>query len=372
MGMREKMIEKFGDCLLLCKIYVLDMPSNLVKALIYPKSVLGESYFPDRTRKSSFKIWLEQLANIVRYGSANSFYFLYGMDVKDKSECSKFVHYAPFMRWRQKLNAKHSNCGIAVLRNKLFFGALAKELGISSPINVAIIRNNIVFPIGSKERQGLKDWLRNLNGNFFLKPIEGECGKGTALLEKTNGNITLNGRPATSNDIREFIGKAEYIVQEQIKQHISMARLYPNAVNSLRLITVLNARTSDIDVLPSMLRIGNGGSIVDNTSCGGIAIGFDLTTGRMNEFGLMRPKFGRTVTTHPDTGILFKEFTVPFIKEAIDEAKRLHRAIGLHSVGWDVAIGENGPIFIEGNENWELNGPQSVHGGFRDILKSYT
>ena len=28
----------------------------------------------------------------------------------------------------------------------------------------------------------------------------------------------------------------------------------------------------------------------------------------------------------------------------------------IHSIGWDIAIGENGPIFIEGNDNWEALG----------------
>lgn len=37
----------------------------------------------------------------------------------------------------------------------------------------------------------------------------------------------------------------------------------------------------------------------------------------------------------------------------------------LHSVGWDIAIGDAGPIFIEGNDNWEINGPQICNGGLR-------
>lgn len=371
-GMREKMIELFGDCLLLCKIYAVMLPHNLFKAFAHPKSMLGDSYFPDKNRKSSFRIWCEQLSFIIRYGSPNSFYFLYGMDVKNKSLCRQFVHYAPFMRWRDKNNAKFGACGKAVLRNKLFFGAFTKELGIASPSSIAAIRQNSAYPIGANEKLELSDWIKGLNGKFFLKPIDGECGKGAASLEVSDQHILLNGHIATISDIATLVNDTEYLCQAKIEQHHEMSRLYPHSVNTIRLITILNPRTSQIDVLPALLRIGNRGSIVDNTSCGGIAIGIDLSTGRLNEFGIMRPRFGKTVTKHPDTGIAFSEFAVPFIKESVEQAKRLHQAIGLHSIGWDIAIGENGPIFIEGNENWEINGPQSVHGGLRHILKFYT
>ncbi len=40
---------------------------------------------------------------------------------------------------------------------------------------------------------------------------------------------------------------------------------------------------------------------------------------------------------------------------------------GMQSVGWDIAIGENGPVFIEGNDNWEINGPQICNGGLKKL-----
>ena len=40
----------------------------------------------------------------------------------------------------------------------------------------------------------------------------------------------------------------------------------------------------------------------------------------------------------------------------------------VYSVGWDVAIGKDGPIFIEGNDNWEINGPQICHGGLKNLF----
>lgn len=43
-------------------------------------------------------------------------------------------------------------------------------------------------------------------------------------------------------------------------------------------------------------------------------------------------------------------------KEAIEVVIKAHREFhGIRSIGWDVAITENGPCFIEGNDNWEIS-----------------
>ena len=128
-----------------------------------------------------------------------------------------------------------------------------------------------------------------------------------------------------------------------------------------------------IKVYPSILRIGANGSFVDNTSQGGIAVGFNLETGQLNEYGFHKPQFGRRVKTHPNSGIKFSEFTIPFIKEAEEQAIYFHSMLtGLQSVGWDIAIGPDGPIFIEGNDNWEINGPQvGNHGMAAEIKEAF-
>ena len=43
----------------------------------------------------------------------------------------------------------------------------------------------------------------------------------------------------------------------------------------------------------------------------------------------------------------------------------------IYSVGWDIAITENGPLFIEGNDNWELQAIQRTHGGLKyDLMNA--
>lgn len=42
-----------------------------------------------------------------------------------------------------------------------------------------------------------------------------------------------------------------------------------------------------------------------------------------------------------------------------------------HSVGWDIAITEKGPVFIEGNGLWEISLLQAVHGGLKSFEKYF-
>ena len=149
-------------------------------------------------------------------------------------------------------------------------------------------------------------------------------------------------------------------------------------------ILSIYVKDGQIHVMPSILRIGTGESIVDNTSQGGLAVGIDTKTGYLKQYGFYKPAFGREVEEngkvityfkeeeHPDSHIRFAEFQVPYFSEAVRQAKYYHSMMpSLHSVGWDIAIGENGPIFIEGNENWEITGPQTCNGGLKKEFEEY-
>ena len=75
---------------------------------------------------------------------------------------------------------------------------------------------------------------------------------------------------------------------------------------------------------------------------------------------------------HPDTGIVFDGYELPYIGEAIDLAKAFHSHFkNIHSIGWDIAITENGPCFIEGNDNWEISLVQACSKGLRKEFQEF-
>jgi len=250
------------------------------------------------------------------------------------------------------------------------FNVFAKGIGVLTAKNLFYVVNGDVFDFNTNRHITFSEMLKSRNVELFCKPVDGECGKGIFKMSISDGTAMIDNKIVDENELSSIFSHGRYIAQEIIKQHEAMSQLHSASINSLRLITVRSLKDKNIHVLPSILRIGVGKNVVDNTSQGGIAVGFDVETGRLKEYGFYKPEFGLKTDRHPDSGIVFKEFCIPHIEEAIRDAVYFHSMLpGLHSIGWDIAIGEDRPIFIEGNDNWEINGPQICNGGLNTEFK---
>ena len=338
-------------------------PREIVKLCINSAKLYGVNYFPEKEEKGKFTIFFDQLINIIKYGAIDEYYYLYGLNIKGFRDKRDYLNYRYFSLRRDELNLSSRFNTSCILRNKLYFGIFAKSIGIATPENVAYSNNDDVLLLESTLHTSINGFVETHNGTFFCKPIDGECGKGVFKLSIKDGQIEINNVHQTVNKLTEMLNGAPFVIQKCITQHTSLAKLHSSSTNSMRMVSVKSLKDGHIEVLPSILRIGANGSIVDNTSQGGIAVGFDPKSGRLNKYGYFKPTFGMRATEHPNSGIKFEDFTIPFIKEVVEQAKYFHSFLDLHSIGWDIAIGEDGPIFIEGNDNWEINGPQSCNRG---------
>ena len=76
---------------------------------------------------------------------------------------------------------------------------------------------------------------------------------------------------------------------------------------------------------------------------------------------------------HPITGVPIVGFQIPYWSDT----KKLCRKAASHnkanrSIGWDVAITETGPSFVEGNHNWcKLLWQLPIGEGLRSVLDHY-
>ncbi|MCM1029043.1 MAG: hypothetical protein NC342_02190 [Pseudoflavonifractor sp.] len=335
---------------------------------MHPNRVIAKSYFPERERKGSLRIWLDQALNILRHGSIDEYYYMYGLDVADGHKPGDYVVYNEFMDSRDELNLSNPHNDSAILRNKIFFGAVARGTGIPTPRDMAIIEHgHITLLDGVKSSTAcLSSLLCALEGLVvFIKPIDGECGAGIEKMRVKDGKPIIKGETMGETELAHRLSAGRLLIQEGITQHPEMARLYPGSVNTLRIITVRNPSTGEIEVLPPTLRIGAHGSDIDNFSQGGVIVGMDAASGKLCEYGFFKPHYGLKLAAHPDTGVEFASFSIPYYQEAKAMAIRFHTFLNLHSIGWDIAISPGGPVFIEGNDNWEINLPQRADNPFR-------
>lgn len=144
-----------------------------------------------------------------------------------------------------------------------------------------------------------------------------------------------------------LLADKQYLVETFLVQHPVMASLSPTSVNSLRMITFFDG--TDVHIMEAVLRMGNGAD-VDNYGRGGMYTVIDEKTG-IAHYGAF-DKYANTFTVHPKSGTSIVGFQVPLYDEVLATLDTVARIVPqIPYVGWDVAIGEHGPVIIEGNYN---------------------
>ena len=301
------------------------------------------TYYPEKELKTDKEQKNELVGWAKRYHEFNAFYTLYGLDVKENSQAEDYIDYLSFMNSRNKINRIGCiDCSVALLRDKFLFYKYMRGCGLPVPDVFCLIDNGVFYD--ENYNQITEDSLFG-NSDFFIKEIDGECASFVKHI-------------ANWKDIHCFddkINNGKFILQRRVYQAQEMNCIYPGSINTYRIVTI--NKNGEPYVLTSILRVGTSKSgNVDNWAAGGLALGIDNETGNLKKWGYYKPQYGTKTSEHPDTGVVFEETTAPSYQEAvriaIDAARRFY---GVRAIGWDIAITENGPIFIEGNDNWEIS-----------------
>lgn len=167
-------------------------------------------------------------------------------------------------------------------------------------------------------------------------------------------------------ELKQVIGDSLCVLQNRLYQHESLNKIYAKSINTMRLITC-RKEDGKVSSLPAVLRFGANGNTVDNWAAGGLIVGVDKNGVLFGNGYYEFPIEDRIeCEVHPDTGIRFAGIDVPFYKEAVNMACELHSYLyGIPCIGWDIAFTPDGPVFIEGNDNFEITLNQCAHGGLK-------
>lgn len=345
------------------------------KRLLTNKDIVnGASYFPEYAdkRKSRIRIWFDQFWNILKYGDVNDFYYLYGFDIKGLRNEKEYVDYATFRTRRELLMHKSTNPQVSILRDKFFFSIVSNALGFRSPKTIAIINKEEVYLFETKQTITLTDFINTHNVDSYVKLIDGECANGVFQVQIKEGTIVIDGKNQSIEDFKEKIKSGKFLVQERIYQHEEMSAIFPKATNSVRLTSLYDKKSNDVIILPSFLKMGLGDMTVDNWAIGGLIVGLDVETGKLREWAYYKPGYGKKTQVHPDTGVVFKDYEVPFFSETKEMIRKFHMQLKeVHSIGWDITITPNGPCIIEGNDNWEISALQVTNHGMKEEYEKY-
>jgi len=178
--------------------------------------------------------------------------------------------------------------------------------------------------------------LADHNDYIVVKEERGTHGKQVRMIHASEFRLDIINR------------KLNYVIQPYVKQYKVINDVYPDSVNTFRVLTYLGADGS-VSIKFSILRFGIDGSKVDNLSSQGQFIYFD-EKGKPSEqaYNILGIPTG---SSHKNTGFKYSDFSIPMYEELIEACKTAHRKYPyIRLVGWDVCVDEHGkPKLIEWN-----------------------
>jgi hypothetical protein len=220
--------------------------------------------------------------------------------------------------------------------------------------------------VASSDAAGRMDVLPRCD--LFSKPSDDSGGNGTERWRYSPNNGERDrwtGRDSVarseeelravfaqmSSALRPKPGKpsSRLLIQPCIRNHRDLLALTPGGLCTVRVVTY-RTPGERARVLLAAYKMPTGDSPADNFHTGGIVAPVDIDTGML---GPAIRRAGRVlvpVDRHPDTGAVIEGHVLPWWPETMALATQaLDAAHQRPTIGWDIAITDDGPVLIEGN-----------------------
>jgi hypothetical protein len=309
------------------------------------------NYAYKKSNKTKIGIIVDIVYCVLKYEISIMEYFQFDFSMVDKEERIQYVGTPLFGKF---LSIMNPNARRSILYNKL------KTLETFAPF---IKRSYATLTDLRAKNDSAAKVLNNKSGKIVLKSIFGEGGAKIEVIpvQGLDTEAIIQRLAATGNDF----------IEEFVIQHKDLMRLSPSGVNTLRIITQLTVH-DEVQILAAFLRISIN-SVVDNGHAGNMAAPVNLSTGIVDG-----PAFFIDMTKpdeyyHPITGVQIPGFRIPYWKEIIQFVKdaALYNKES-RSVGWDIAVTDEGPLLIEGNNTWDKVPIQrSLKRGLKSLMEPY-
>jgi hypothetical protein len=196
--------------------------------------------------------------------------------------------------------------------------------------------------------------------DLFSKPSNWQAGCGTERWTYRDGHyVGSDGRPRTTAELAAELARLSaeidrpILLQPTLRNAEHDAPLTPGALCTAR-ITTVRMPGGEPRIWFAVYRMpADGSSRVDNFGSGGLASTIDVATGRLGPaVRKYDDALGARAERHPHTGAPIAGHQLAHWPEAVALALRAHRVIawnGVPVIGWDVALLEDGPVLVEGN-----------------------
>lgn len=301
-------------------------------------------YILKRLKEMDKKAMFEKIDSIHKKTGKSKIYLLYDMQKCARKYGAGYMDYDLFEMYNLNkeqrdtyISRGRNNEIVRKYNNKEYFHIFENKDEFNTLFKDYIKRDWIKVKDTPKEKVIA---FMEKNNEFMAKPIDGGCGHG---IEKIN---TANYKSLDEVYDKLTEENNNFELEEVIKQHSEVSKIYPDAINTVRVVTILKDNVPH--VICAYFRIGNG-KYVDNFNSGGMVAPVNELTGEVVDRAIDKKK--NLYENHPQTGAKIKGFKFPDWDKAISMCKEASKVVPqMGYIGWDVCFTPNGPIFVEGNE----------------------
>jgi hypothetical protein len=199
--------------------------------------------------------------------------------------------------------------------------------------------------------------------DLFVKPVRGRGGKGAERWDHAGNDRYRNvaGQILSAPQLMEHLVRLSrreaFLVQPRVQNHPALRDLSNGALSTVRIITALD-EVQTPEIIGAVLKMAVGNNVTtDNVHAGAIAAAIELKDGRLQRatYGGFDPRLG-WIDCHPESGALISGRVLPMWGDLCELVVRAHAAFNdWMVVGWDVAILDDGPALVEGNNGPDLD-----------------
>jgi hypothetical protein len=299
-------------------------------------------------------------------------YFRYRLFEKELSDDELLDYIPKYYFYNYYMPKIYDKIDLSITDSKIRMMNYFIEKEIETPVALAIIKKGILFEDQTRKllyEELVEKMLMSEATIFFIKPDDGQGGKGIFIIKKNNNNLYIDDRLLEEKTLIGKTANNDFVLQEGIIQRSDINRINNTSVNTLRVIT---QKYNDVlKISAVVIRIGRNGSLVDNSCQGGISVKIDIEKGTLNKYGFTEHTNER-FEVHPDTHFKFDGFVIQdWDKIRMQILEFANKTSEFPEIGWDIAVLENGISVIEINTYYGLELLQCSSGGMRRTLNVY-
>ena len=235
------------------------------------------------------------------------------------------------------------------LGDKRQFTQRCSDAGLPAVATLAEFENGVMKVLrGSADFRG-KD--------LFSKFANRYCGQGATAWTYSDERYSDGANSFTLERLKRHLcslsSEFPVILQMRLKPHADLRPISGQALSTVRVVTAKRPKHQP-EVALAVLRMATGATAADNFALGGIAAPIDLQDGSL---GVAVDKdsldHGRFYSRHPDSDSEIAGRHIPHWPKVKQLAVAAHQVFEtVPSVGWDVAVTDEGPVLLEGNAIW--------------------